>query len=159
MKAVVEQDAPIPRLIERTGPNVGRVHPLGDGAHVVGRERGVEVALEGPDVSRKHAEIHVAPGSVRIEDLRSKNGVSVDGQPVHGSIEVEHGARIEIGGVELELIDPSSRLDRALRGAGEVTVTHRRARDAPSEPTRGLLLPAMSLLLFGLAALALWWFS
>ncbi len=159
MTAVVEEDAPIPRLVERTGPNAGRVHPLGHGAHVVGRDRGVTVALEGPDVSRRHAAIQVGPASVRIEDLRSKNGIAVDGRTVRGAVEVEHGARIEIGGVELELIHPPTRLDRVLRDAGEVTVTHRRARDAPPPPRRGLLLPAVSLLLFGLAAFALWWFG
>lgn len=157
---MVDVDAPVPRLVERTGPHAGRVHHLVHGAHVLGRERGVSVALDGPDVSRQHARIEVAGSSVQLADLDSKNGVVVDGQVIDHVVDLNHGARIEIGGVELELQHPLGNLDRVLREAGEVTVTHRRARDAtPAKARRGLLVPALSLVLFGAAVLALWWFG
>lgn len=152
-----------PRLVERTGPHAGREHPLGPGRHVLGRERGAQVPLEGPDVSRRHARIEVGEAGVRIADLESKNGVVVDGLPVPdgGSVSVGHGARIELGGVELELVHPVGAVDRALREAGEVTVTHRRARapDTEAAAPRGLLVPVLGVALFGIAALLLWWFG
>ena len=52
---------------------------LGDGENVVGRDPASHVHVDHASVSRRHARIAVAGLGVRIEDLGSKNGTTVDG--------------------------------------------------------------------------------
>lgn len=49
------------------------------GALVLGREPGCDVCIDDPVASRRHARLTVREGSVWIEDLGSRNGVSVNG--------------------------------------------------------------------------------
>ena len=57
----------------------GRRVMLGDGENVVGRDPASHVHVDHASVSRRHARIAVAGLGVRIEDLGSKNGTTVDG--------------------------------------------------------------------------------
>jgi transcriptional regulator with PAS, ATPase and Fis domain len=52
---------------------------------VIGREPGVDLELEVPAVSRKHAEIGWANGAYHVRDLGSRNGVIVNGRRVQGA--------------------------------------------------------------------------
>jgi pSer/pThr/pTyr-binding forkhead associated (FHA) protein len=52
------------------------------GAFYVGRERGCDVELPDPQVSRRHAEVSDASGQWTIRDLQSSNGLFVDGRRV-----------------------------------------------------------------------------
>ena len=49
---------------------------------VIGRHPGCDIVLDDASVSRQHAAVTVADGAVFIEDLRSRNGTSVNGQPL-----------------------------------------------------------------------------
>lgn len=49
---------------------------------VIGRGESSDVELEGPCVSRRHAQIAAGNDSVRIRDLGSRNGTVVNGAPV-----------------------------------------------------------------------------
>ena len=70
----------------------------------IGRDEASAVCLTGNDVSRRHAVLHIDPGSpdspessVRIADLGSRNGVRVNGRPVsEASIGV--GDVVRLGG-------------------------------------------------------------
>ena len=64
------------RIFVRCEMGNGRVR-LDDGAHVLGRDPDVEILLDSPGVSRRHAVITIANGSATIEDLGSKNGTFV----------------------------------------------------------------------------------
>jgi S-DNA-T family DNA segregation ATPase FtsK/SpoIIIE len=61
------------------GPDAGRVIPLAQGRHVVGRSSDVPIRLHDPDVSRRHAAVHVGGGAVTVADLGSTNGSRLDG--------------------------------------------------------------------------------
>jgi pSer/pThr/pTyr-binding forkhead associated (FHA) protein len=75
--------------------SLGNRHLLHSGVNVVGREAGCDVALTWePSVSRRHAEVVVAHGSVTIRDLGSTNGTFVDGQQTSGIVRLE--GRVEI---------------------------------------------------------------
>ena len=54
----------------------GRV-TLDEGEHVLGRDPDVEIFLNSPGVSRRHALIKISAGRATIEDLGSKNGTFV----------------------------------------------------------------------------------
>lgn len=80
----------------------GRVR-LDEGAHVCGRDPDVEILLNYPGVSRRHARISISDGSATIEDLGSKNGTFVGDQRVEGSRSLRDGDTITIGSVKLTL--------------------------------------------------------
>jgi len=79
----------------------GREKPLDEGEHVLGRDADVAVALNSPTVSRHHARIVIAGESVTLEDLGSKNGTYVRGQPVTSPVHLTDGDQIRIGAFEL----------------------------------------------------------
>ena len=70
----------------------------------IGRDEASDVCLTGNDVSRRHAILHVDPGSpgspgssVRIADLGSRNGVRVNGRPV-SEAQIGVGDVVRLGG-------------------------------------------------------------
>jgi DNA-binding winged helix-turn-helix (wHTH) protein len=71
--------------------------PLADGEHVIGRDPGVAIHVDSPDVSRRHALIVVSDGGVAIEDLSSKNGTKLNDTPVTGRAALSDGDRIQLG--------------------------------------------------------------
>jgi adenylate cyclase len=68
----------------------------------VGRTEGNDVILNHPSVSRKHARIEPRNGQWWIIDLKSTNGVKVNGNLV-GEAQVNGGDVIHIGSVQLEV--------------------------------------------------------
>ncbi len=75
--------------------------PLGQ--FVIGRSADCQLALDDPLVSRRHALLTVRSDGVTIEDLGSRNGVSVNGLKIDGPRPLAHGDRITIGGQEMVL--------------------------------------------------------
>ena len=82
-------------------PN-GRVR-LDEGAHILGRDPDVEILLDSPGVSRRHALLTISEGSATIEDLGSKNGTFVGDQRVDESRALGHGDTVTVGSVKLTL--------------------------------------------------------
>jgi len=74
------------------------------GGVVIGRDFDVcEVVLSHPTVSRRHARLVFAGDILRIEDMGSTNGTSVDGTKVHPTVPLplQAGAKLKIGDIEL----------------------------------------------------------
>jgi DNA-binding winged helix-turn-helix (wHTH) protein len=76
---------------------------LDAGEHVLGRDPDVEIYLDSPGVSRRHARITIAANRATIEDLGSKNGTFVGEQQVHASRLLSDGDIIAVGSVKLAL--------------------------------------------------------
>jgi adenylate cyclase len=58
----------------------GQVYALPVGATlVVGRGAGCDVMVQNPNISRRHAQLRIAPDSIELEDLGSANGTFVNG--------------------------------------------------------------------------------
>lgn len=76
---------------------------LDTGEHVLGRDPDVEIYLDSPGVSRRHALIRIAGGRAAIEDLGSKNGTFIGNQRVNGSRVLGDGDIIAVGSVKLAL--------------------------------------------------------
>jgi pSer/pThr/pTyr-binding forkhead associated (FHA) protein len=77
----------------------GERHPLTRAITVVGRGTDVDLRIDDPGVSRRHAEIH-SGDSVLIADLHSTNGTVVDGHQIKQA-ELHDGARIVMGSTTL----------------------------------------------------------
>jgi DNA-binding winged helix-turn-helix (wHTH) protein len=71
--------------------------PLVDGENLIGRDPLSTIFLDSTGVSRRHARIVVGPYEARLEDLGSKNGTTVDDQPVTDTVRLGDGDRIAVG--------------------------------------------------------------
>jgi DNA-binding winged helix-turn-helix (wHTH) protein len=91
-----EPDPSSPRLLSRHGE-----FRLPEGSTLVGRDRDCAVRLDSATLSRRHARIVVTGGSVRLEDLGSKNGTRVNGQRVVAPVVLQEGDRIRFGSVTM----------------------------------------------------------
>jgi DNA-binding winged helix-turn-helix (wHTH) protein len=100
---------------------VGGAVTLDEGEHVLGRDPDVEVYLDSPGVSRRHARITIAADRATIEDLGSKNGTFVGEQYVRGSRLLSDGDSIAVGSVKLRVkvleAPESTRTERILPNA------------------------------------------
>jgi DNA-binding winged helix-turn-helix (wHTH) protein len=79
----------------------GRRFALAQGVTVIGRAEDASVRIDAGGVSRYHARIIVNGDEARVEDLASKNGTFVDGQPVAGSCVLRDGDEIRVGPLAL----------------------------------------------------------
>jgi hypothetical protein len=74
---------------------------LGPGDTIIGRSATCQITIDDPLVSREHAKIRVAEERLTIEDLGSRNGVSVAGKPIKTVVDLADGDRVRIGSQEL----------------------------------------------------------
>jgi DNA-binding winged helix-turn-helix (wHTH) protein len=74
---------------------------LSDGTFVIGRAPDAAIQIDSGGVSRLHAQITVCGRDVRVEDLGSKNGTFVGGQPVTAARSLEDGDEVRVGPVAL----------------------------------------------------------
>jgi DNA-binding winged helix-turn-helix (wHTH) protein len=70
---------------------------LEPGESILGRDKNAVAWVDDPSVSRHHARILVAAGRATLEDLGSKNGTFLNGDPVEGAVELSDGDQIQVG--------------------------------------------------------------
>ena len=70
----------------------------------IGRSPGVDVVLDDPSVSRRHAVIAIRGAQAMILDDRSLNGIAVNGARV-GEAPLRHGDRITLGRLTLRYVE------------------------------------------------------
>ena len=99
-----EPDGFEPRLlVERaTGHESGVAYDLADGA-TLGRGD-VEIQLDDPFASARHARISREGQAVVIEDLGSTNGTYLNDEPLTGPQPLHDGDRIRIGDCEFSYL-------------------------------------------------------
>ena len=73
---------------------------LGAGVNTVGRDPNSTVCINDASVSRGHARITITDDQATLEDLQSKNGTQVMGEPVQGPTVLKDGDEIEFGHVK-----------------------------------------------------------
>ena len=87
------------RLIELA---TGCVYPIPDGGLVIGRGDGCDIAIEGTEVSRRHAVVKPDGQGFRVID-ESANGTFVNGSRINGAHRLGHGDVLGIGTEEFRL--------------------------------------------------------
>jgi hypothetical protein len=86
-------------LMKKDGPY--KKFPLSKTCTVIGRHPSCDFCLPIRSVSKKHCQITWYKGLLEIEDLNSRNGISLNGQTVDKS-EVNDGDKIRIGSLEFQ---------------------------------------------------------
>jgi pSer/pThr/pTyr-binding forkhead associated (FHA) protein len=90
-------------LVIRAGRETGNEYPL-DGELILGREpSAVDLVLEDPGVSRRHAAVRALGGQITVEDLGSSNGTFVNGESIRAEVELADGDEIQVGGTLLSV--------------------------------------------------------
>ena len=89
-------------IVSHGGAEVSR-HVLAPGEYVLGREPGVDVLVDVPLVSRRHARLTIDYSELFIADLGSSNGTFLNGQPVTENTRVFPSQKITIGEATVEL--------------------------------------------------------
>ena len=72
---------------------------IGEGEHVLGRDPDLELFLDSPSVSRRHALVKVTGEAATVEDLGSKNGTFVSDRRVESPTALADGDVIRVGSV------------------------------------------------------------
>lgn len=109
--ALVALLAARPRV--RTAVEIGRVTPMqldldirergasrsfrGRPPLELGRDKGAEIVLHDPEVSRRHARFESHEGFAYVEDLKSSNGTFLNGRRITEAIEIRQGDEIDVG--------------------------------------------------------------
>jgi type II secretory pathway predicted ATPase ExeA len=127
-------------------------YPLEPGTTVtLGRSRENAIVLDDPSVSRRHADLSVSPEQVALRDLKSRNGVQVNGVPRREAT-LQAGDRIKIGAVELEFaagfVRPAPTPPPDPGGRADPLLATRHARAALPDPRQERHLAALYHLCF-----------
>ena len=95
------------RIVQPDGRIISRV--IDKASFFVGREAGCEVVLDDHVISRRHSRIFLdKDGRYWVEDLKSKNGTTVNDQTIaNGPVEVREGDRIGVGPFFMTLRPPA----------------------------------------------------
>lgn len=100
-------------IIVANGGQEGLFLPLGKKTSVIGRDEAVPLQVEDERVSRKHLQIRfeAADNSYRAFDMKSANGVYVNGRKVFDETTLVDGDEITIGQTKLLFVtqDPTDK--------------------------------------------------
>lgn len=80
----------------KNGPRAGERFRLVEERTVIGRHPACDLVLDVSSVSRQHAAITMVGTMAFIEDLRSRNGTTVNGKPFEGKRLLEDGDEVQI---------------------------------------------------------------
>ena len=87
----------LPNLVFMSGPDIGRTVRLTCEETVIGRRSSCDIPVLDTRVSRQHARIRALDIGYVVEDLGSKNGTFLEGEPVTDEGTLSDGSRIRLG--------------------------------------------------------------
>jgi two-component system cell cycle response regulator len=100
-------------LVVYSGGDTGRQITLDEGRHTLGRSAAASLQIDGPGMSRMHAEVTVEGASAVLRDLGSANGSFVQDQRLTGPRLLTDGDLVRLGSVLLKFYEHRS-VDAAL---------------------------------------------
>lgn len=87
----------------------------------VGREEGNTIRLTERNVSRRHARFFKQQGHIYVEDLKSYNGIKVNGDRIDGAVPLKEGDLVQIGDFDLAVQGEAAALNGANGRASQQT--------------------------------------
>ena len=106
----------MPKLFILNGPHKGRSFPLKGNELSIGRSPNNDIPVEGVSVSRRHAKLIRKGDKYIIKDLKSKNGIYINGEKLGSGDECElmEGQLISLGKIAISLLEDFSGHESAL---------------------------------------------
>lgn len=72
-------------------------YEIQEGETLLGRSEENQIVLAGENVSRQHGKLRLTSGTLRLEDLGSRNGILLNGRALEGAAVLREGDVVEIG--------------------------------------------------------------
>ena len=94
----------MPSIIIVAGPNEGDYYPIAHGTVVVGRQETCPIQIADDRVSRKHLQIRHEDGTHIASDMKSANGVWINGRKIDAECGLADEDEIVIGDSKLVYI-------------------------------------------------------
>jgi hypothetical protein len=91
----------IAQLTITNGDEAGKIYPLSDSEHHIGRLFDNDILLTDLGISGHHARIYRGPEGYAVEDLKSRNGTWLNGVRVYHS-QLAHGDSLRLGATDLK---------------------------------------------------------
>jgi pSer/pThr/pTyr-binding forkhead associated (FHA) protein len=88
-----------------TGTISGKMFLI-DGTKVMGRDPGCDIVINGPHVSRRHAELSMRSNSLWMKDLGSSNGSFLNGKRCEESI-LKNGDEVKFDAMTFKVVGPA----------------------------------------------------
>lgn len=136
-------------LMVKTGREPGKRYLLTQGVTLMGRDPGCGIVFAPEDtlVSRKHAKITVSESQVLVEDLDSRNGVLVNGQPARQAV-LAPGSELDVGGTVFVLYDTGGQDPKEQASASGTAASAAKPRGKRIMVLAGLLALAVAALAY-----------
>lgn len=98
------------------GPNEGKVLELDPKKPelILGRSHDVDISIDNKNISRKHAKIKQDIDGVWIEDLKSKNGIFINGHKITEPVLLNDSDEIDLGDLKLKFTDSNAAMLKRL---------------------------------------------
>jgi len=128
----------VPKLVIFRGDAVeSEVHLAGPTLRI-GRDSGNDIVLDDKSVSRFHAEVRSEAATYFIVDLKSRNGLWLNGQQIKGKAALALGVPVTLGAYELALEDDVStgEFGEEAPPVSQRTVASAASGDEPRGPSR-----------------------
>ena len=112
-------------IVVANGTQEGLFLPLGRKVSVIGRDEALPLQIEDDRVSRKHLQIRfeASDNSYRALDMKSANGVYVNGRKIMNETSLVDGDEVTIGDTKLVFVmqDPTDKANAltVIKKAGE----------------------------------------
>ena len=97
------------QLVARKGDQVLANYGLEPGEYLIGRDPACPIAINSPEISRKHALLRITSDQLILEDIGGRFGTQVDSHQIVGAVTIQPGQIITIGrtNIELHKLEPS----------------------------------------------------
>jgi pSer/pThr/pTyr-binding forkhead associated (FHA) protein len=102
----------------------------------IGRDAGNDVVLNDRGVSRCHAEVRAEGATYVIVDLKSRNGIWLNGQQITGKTALALGVPVTLGAYELVLEDDLPTVFNEVAARLNETIARVASEDEPGRPSR-----------------------
>jgi pSer/pThr/pTyr-binding forkhead associated (FHA) protein len=92
-------------LLKKNGSR--KVFPLPSEITTIGRRRSCDLHIPLASVSKKHCQLHLDSGILKLRDLGSRNGTNLNGKPVDEAV-IQSGDFIEVGPLRFQVLIDNS---------------------------------------------------
>ena len=104
---------------------------LPNGVYQIGRGEACQIRLRHQEISERHAQLTLKDGNVTVSDLKSSNGVIVNGVMIGDPVTIQDDSVIEIGPVLLRVSTAPRTADASQRPAAPVAAVPAATLGAP----------------------------
>ena len=140
-----DEEPSVPKLVVCDGPDTDAELSLGLFGHsyIVGRSKTSDLRMTDPDCSRRHVELCRRGNHILVRELGSKNGASLNGEPLTAQHETvwKAGDPLVVGANTLRYEDPLAAALEELERAADEAIS---AKDAIEPPSSEEVAPAAS---------------